>query len=162
MRCHSGWRASSSTTFSVFAGRAPYNDYTYVRASKVAQTRSPRVRANGLLNRAIQREAKEAVAAELARLLVLPSSASFSSEGARSDPCIAGAGDLGPSTGIAPPLVPPRTRSQGWPNMLSRGEKYLGTVKKVADYGAFVSLPAGADGLVRSSSAMSTFARDNS
>jgi hypothetical protein len=31
-----------------------YNDYTYVPASKVAQTSSPRVRVNGLLNRAIQ------------------------------------------------------------------------------------------------------------
>ena len=30
-----------------------YNDYTYVPASKVAQTSSPRVRVNGLLNRAI-------------------------------------------------------------------------------------------------------------
>jgi hypothetical protein len=29
-----------------------YNDYTYVPASKVAQTSSPRVRVNGLLNRA--------------------------------------------------------------------------------------------------------------
>jgi hypothetical protein len=33
-----------------------YNDYTYVPASKVAQTSSPRVRVNGLLNRAIQAE----------------------------------------------------------------------------------------------------------
>ena len=31
-------------------------------------------------------------------------------------------------------------------------------MKKVADYGAFVSLPAGADGLVRSCSATTTFA----
>jgi len=30
-----------------------YNDYTYVPASKVAQTSSPRVRVNGLLNRAV-------------------------------------------------------------------------------------------------------------
>lgn len=30
-----------------------YNDYTYVPASKVAQTSSPRVRVNGLLNRAL-------------------------------------------------------------------------------------------------------------
>ena len=105
------------------------------------------------------RAAKEAIAAELARLLVLPSSASFwrrrahAATRASLEQAI-----LDLQQEIAPPLVPPRTRSQGWPNMLSRGEKYLGTVKKVADYGAFVSLPAGADGLVRSSSAMSTFA----
>lgn len=30
-----------------------YNDYTYVPASKVAQTSSPRARVNGLLNRAV-------------------------------------------------------------------------------------------------------------
>ena len=37
--------------------------------------------------------------------------------------------------------------------MLCRGERYLGTVKKLTDYGAFVSLPAGADGLLRRSDA---------
>jgi ribosomal protein S1 len=37
--------------------------------------------------------------------------------------------------------------------MLSRTERYLGTVKKLADYGAFVSFPAGADGLLRGSEA---------
>lgn len=105
------------------------------------------------------RAAKEAIAAELARLLALPSSASFwrrralAATRASLEQAI-----LDLQQEIAPPLVPPRTRSQVWPNMLSRGEKYLGIVKKVADYGAFVSLPAGADGLVRSSSAMSTFA----
>jgi excinuclease UvrABC nuclease subunit len=34
-------------------GRA-YNDYTYIPASKVAQTSSPRVRVNALLNRALR------------------------------------------------------------------------------------------------------------
>lgn len=33
-----------------------YNDYTYVPASKVTQTSSPRVRINGFLNRAFQTE----------------------------------------------------------------------------------------------------------
>jgi hypothetical protein len=33
--------------------RRAYNDYTYVPASKVAQSSSPRVRVNGLLNRAL-------------------------------------------------------------------------------------------------------------
>ena len=40
--------------------------------------------------------------------------------------------------------------------MLSRTERYLGTVKKLTDYGAFVSLPAGADGLLRRSDASAT------
>jgi hypothetical protein len=33
-----------------------YNDYSYVPASKVAQTSSPRVRVNRLLNRAVGEE----------------------------------------------------------------------------------------------------------
>lgn len=58
--------------------------------------------------------------------------------------------------GIVAPLVPPRTKSTTWPNMLSRTERYLGTVKKLTDYGSFVSLPAGADGLLRRSDASAT------
>ena len=54
---------------------------------------------------------------------------------------------------IVGPLVPTRTRSRTWPNMLSCGERYLGTVKKITDYGVFVSLPAGADGLLRGADA---------
>lgn len=35
-----------------------------------------------------------------------------------------------------------------WAKMLSSGDEFLGIVKKVTEYGAFVSLPAGADGLL--------------
>ena len=34
-------------------------------------------------------------------------------------------------------------------SLLVRGDQYLGEVKKVTDYGAFISLPAGKDGLLR-------------
>lgn len=39
---------------------------------------------------------------------------------------------------------------------MSTSERYLGTVKKLTEYGAFVSLPAGADGLLRRSDANAT------
>lgn len=50
---------------------------------------------------------------------------------------------------ISVPIVPPSTRSKTWPTMLSPKERYLGTVRKIADYGAFVTLPTGTDGLLR-------------
>ena len=79
-------------------------------------------------------------------------------DGACSDSRITGAAISNIQQEIAEQIFHHARHRSVWPNMLSRREKYLGTVKKVADYGAFVSLPAGADGLVRSSSAMSTFA----
>lgn len=107
------------------------------------------------LNQAQQdraKAAKDAIGRELERLLALPSSAPFW----RRKALEASRASLEESilrlqAEIASPLVPPRTRSKVWPNMLSRNERYLGTVKKIADYGAFVSLPAGADGLLRGS-----------
>ena len=53
---------------------------------------------------------------------------------------------------ISGPIVPPSTRFKTWPTALSPNERYLRTVKKIADYGAFISLPAGADGLLCASS----------
>ncbi len=98
------------------------------------------------------RAAKDAIGPDLGRLLWLPSSAPFW----RRRALAATRASLEQSilklqAEIASPLVPPSTRSKTWPNMLSRNECYLGTVKKIADYGAFVSLPAGADGLLRGS-----------
>ncbi len=100
------------------------------------------------------RAAKAALVPELERLLALPDSApvwrrkSLAATRSSLEQSI-----LKLQTGIASPLAPPRTKSTTWPNMLSRNERYLGTVKKLADYGAFVSLPAGADGLLRGSDA---------
>ena len=93
--------------------------------------------------------AKAALVPELERLIALPDSAPVW----RRKALAAARSSLERSilqiqTGIASPLVPPRTTSTTWPSMLSRNERYLGTVKKLADYGAFVSLPAGADGLL--------------
>lgn len=96
------------------------------------------------------RSAKAEIAPALERLRALPDSASAWRRKARAatrtslEQTI-----LGLQTEIVAPLVPPRTKSTTWPSMLSRTERYLGTVKKLTDYGAFVSLPAGADGLLR-------------
>lgn len=98
--------------------------------------------------------AKTALAVELERLLALPDDAPFwrrKATGRSRESLVKSILILqGEITG---PLAPPPTRSKTWPTVLSRAERYLGTVKKLADYGAFVSLPAGADGLLRSSQA---------
>lgn len=104
------------------------------------------------------RLAKDALAPELERLLSLPDSASIW----RRKTVAATRASLEQKISrlqaeIAAPLVPPRTRSKAWPNLLSTSERYLGTVKKLTDYGAFVSLPAGADGLLRMSDARTAF-----
>lgn len=103
------------------------------------------------------RTAKEAIAPERERLLSLPASApawrrkTLADTRASLEQTI-----LNLQDGIAAPLIPPRTRSTTWPSMLSIRERYMGTVKKLTDYGAFVSLPAGADGLLRQPDASTT------
>lgn len=94
------------------------------------------------------RVAKDALAPQLEQLLRLSEPTPFWRRKARAslEQAI-----LTLQTDIVAPLVPPRTRTTTWPSMLARTERYLGTVKKVTDYGAFVSLPAGADGLLRGS-----------
>ncbi|MBV6728551.1 hypothetical protein [Nocardioides daeguensis] len=94
--------------------------------------------------------AKDALARELEHLLGLPSTASVwrrKSLAATREALEETISRL--QAEIVGPLVPPRTRSKVWPNMLGKSERYLGTVKKLTDYGAFVSLPAGTDGLLR-------------
>lgn len=103
------------------------------------------------------RAAKEAIGPELERLRGLPDSApiwrrkALAATRTSLEQTI-----LELQAGIVAPLVPPRTKSTTWPIMLSRTERYLGTVKKLTDYGAFVSLPAGADGLLRQTDASVT------
>lgn len=104
------------------------------------------------------RLAKDAIAPALERLIGLPDSASvwrrksLAATRASLEQTI-----LKLQAEIVGPLVPPRTRSKAWPNLLCQSERYLGTVKKVTDYGAFVSLPGPADGLVRASNASISF-----
>lgn len=104
------------------------------------------------------RLAKDALAPELVRLLGLPDFASIwrrktlAATRASLEQTI-----LRLQAEIVAPLVPPRTRSKAWPNLLSKSERYLGTVKKLTGYGAFVSLPAGADALLRASNARTAF-----
>lgn len=105
------------------------------------------------------RTAKNALVPEVEQLLSLPATASFW----RRKTLEATRRSLEESVlklqrEIAAPLVPPRTSSKTWPSMLSPTERYLGTVKKLADYGAFISLPAGADGLLRGSDGGSSLA----
>lgn len=98
--------------------------------------------------------AKTALAAELERLLALPDEAPFwrrKAIGKSRESLVKSILIL--QAEMAGPLLPPPTKSKTWPTVLSRAERYLGTVKKLADYGAFVSLPAGADGLLRGSQA---------
>jgi len=96
--------------------------------------------------------AKKALARELARLLGLPTTASMWRRKS-----LAATREALEQTilrlqaEIVPPLDPPRTRSKVWPKILGQTEQYLGTVRKVTDYGAFVTLPAGTDGLLRAS-----------
>lgn len=98
--------------------------------------------------------AKKALKLELERLVALPSEAPFWRRKAlaRSRASLQQA-ILRLQAEIVGPLAPPRTRAKTWPNMLSRNERYLGTVKKIVDYGVFVSLPTGTDGLLRGSEA---------
>ena len=97
--------------------------------------------------------AKNAIGPEMDRLLALPMSASFWSRKrlaatrASLEQTI-----LKLQSEISAPIVPPSTRFKTWPTMISPKERYLGTVRKTADYGAFVTLPAGTDGLLRGSS----------
>lgn len=97
--------------------------------------------------------AKRALAADVEELLALPVRASAWRPGARAalaerrrslEESI-----LKLQNAIRGPLSPPRTKSKVWPPMLSPGDRYLGVVKKIKDYGAFVTLPAGAEGLLR-------------
>ncbi|SEN21564.1 hypothetical protein E3O25_02815 [Cryobacterium sp. TMT1-3] len=128
------------------------------RRQKQAVEQERREAANKLQEQTNQRQqerarnAKNALAPELERFLALPVATSFwrrktlkvtreSLEQAI----------LKSQTEIVAPLSPPGTISKTWPSMLSRTERYLGTVEKLADYGVFVSLPAGADGLLRGS-----------
>lgn len=98
--------------------------------------------------------AKKALGPELGRLLALPIDAPFWRRKALARTRASLQQDiLSLQAEIVGPLVPPRTRWKTWPNLLSRNERYLGTVKKLADYGTFVSLPAGADGLLCGSEA---------
>lgn len=104
--------------------------------------------------------AKAAIAPELKRLLALPDSPPiWRRKAIATTRASLGQEILKLQTAIAAPLVPPRTRSTAWPNMLSRNERYLGAVKKLADYGAFVSLPAGADGLLRGTDASASLSK---
>lgn len=98
------------------------------------------------------RAAKSALSSELKQFLALPATTSFwrrkTLEASRAS---LEQRILDLQSEIVAPLEPPRTNSRAWPSLLSRGERYLGTVRKFADYGVFVSLPAGADGLLRGS-----------
>ena len=103
------------------------------------------------------RAAKAAIGPELERLRGLPDSApAWRRKALAATRTSLEQTILELQAGIVAPLVPPRTKSTTWPNMLSRTERYLGTVKKLTDYGAFVALPAGADGLLRWSDASAT------
>lgn len=98
--------------------------------------------------------AKKAISLDLERLLALPNDAPFWRRKALAENRASlQQAILRLQAEIVGPLAPPRTRSKTWPNMLSRNERYLATVKKIADYGAFVSLPANTDGLLRGSEA---------
>lgn len=99
------------------------------------------------------RSAKEALTTELEQLLALPLPESVRGRRARARLVESRTAleerILNVQAGIRGPMNPPRTRSKAWPAILARGERYLGTVKKITDYGAFVALPAGSDGLLR-------------
>lgn len=98
--------------------------------------------------------AKKAISLDLERLLALPNDAPFWRRKALAENRASlQQAILRLQAEIVGPLAPPRTRSKTWPNMLSRNERYLATVKKIADYGVFVSLPANTDGLLRGSEA---------
>lgn len=98
------------------------------------------------------RAAKNLLASELAAFLALPATTSFwrrkSLETSRAS---LEQRILELQEEIVAPLEPPRTSSKAWPSLLARGDRFLGTVRKVTDYGVFISLPAGADGLLRGS-----------
>lgn len=103
------------------------------------------------------RAAKDAIAPSLTRLLALPDSASFWRRKAlATDRATLEQTILQHQGEIVAPLVPPRAGATTWPAILARGDRYLGRVKKLTDYGAFVSLPAGADGLLRGADKAST------
>lgn len=96
------------------------------------------------------RAAKAALIPELERLQALPGSAPFWRRRAlAATRSSLERSILGLQNEIVGPLVPPRTGARVWPSVLSPRERYLGTVKKSVGYGSFVSLPAGADGLLR-------------
>lgn len=98
--------------------------------------------------------AKKALKLELERFVALPSEALFWRRKALAKSRASHTqAILRLQAEIVGPLTPPRTRAKTWPNMLSRNERYLGTVKKIVDYGVFVSLPTGTDGLLRGSEA---------
>ncbi|MFZ3415144.1 hypothetical protein [Arthrobacter sp. 3Tela_A] len=94
--------------------------------------------------------AKHALGMEIDRLIALPTSASIwrrkrlAATRVSLEQAI-----LKLQAEITAPNIPPRTHWKTWPSMLSANDRYLGTVKKIMDYGAFVSLPAGVDGLIR-------------
>lgn len=103
------------------------------------------------------RTAKAAIDSELERLLGLPKSAPvWRRKALAATRTSLEQKILGLQSEIVAPLSPPQTRSTFWPDMLSKNERYLGTVKKLTDYGAFISLPAGADGLLRRPDASDT------
>lgn len=94
--------------------------------------------------------AKKALKPQLERLFALPDEAPFwRRRSLEQSKVLLQLEILRLQAGIEGPLNPPFTGGRIWPKMLSVKEQYLGVVEKVVDYGVYVSLPAGVDGLIR-------------